>query len=205
MPPGSRVVLVVRVSSREQELGCNLADEVANLRREAERRGLIVIGIHAYVGSGWNPDLYPALTLAWEHGAVILAESVDRLMRPRDFHSQKNPTAVLSLGDLRTLHHLAAGIQLYTLVHPDASPGAVRSYQTKRGQAAKGSRGGRPVKGRDAFRLNWQGEALRLHDAGWSLRAVAAEISRLGGRPITYQSIRNWLLSFGRGTGGRHA
>lgn len=191
--PGQPVVLVCRESGWKQHRNGNLLDQLIRVRNEVESRGGVVVYEHSYIGSGWDPDIGSAVIEADKHGAVLVAETVDRLMRPTDYHSVHNPNAVLRDRDLRMLRHLTWGLPLMTIEHPDAAPGQNRSRQTRRGQEAKGNRGGRPVKGRKAFRRKWEPLARELREVGWGLRRIAKEISRRAGCSISHTAVGNWL------------
>jgi hypothetical protein len=131
---------------------------------------------------------------AKDHGAAgLLAETSDRFIRPAGYHSAKNPYAVLTEGELNGLVHYVAGTPLFTLEEPDASFSKNRSAQSKRGQKTKDNRGGRPIKGRVRFRERWIDEVVRLHEQGWGLRPIAAEISRLARESRSHVTIGKWL------------
>jgi hypothetical protein len=69
------------------------------------------------------------------------------------------------------------GVQAQTHLHPDASPAEVRSYQRKRGQWAKGRRGGRPaampVGYKLRIRLLLRPYAAAMHREGTSIRGIS--------------------------------
>src|SRR5438477_12528940 len=54
LKPGDLVILIARDSYWTQELAGNLDEQMAKLRRVAEERGLIVVGMSQYVESGWQ-------------------------------------------------------------------------------------------------------------------------------------------------------
>lgn len=85
------------------------------------------------------------MQLAKRENATILAESTDRYIRNPGYHSKDMPDLQATDVDLRELTRWAEGVTLTTLLGPDAPPTEVRSYQQKRGQAAKGRKGGRPI------------------------------------------------------------
>jgi hypothetical protein len=193
LPRGAKVVLVARVSTRQQEAGHNLEDAVENLVVVARQRGFVVKGVHARCGSGYYPDLSEAVRMAREHDAVLVAESADRIMRNSLYHSSENPDQTLTVEDLRYLKLELRGVPAYTLCHPDTPPREVRGHQTRRGMRAKGNLGGRPCKGRRTFRMRWRPEARRLSNVGLPLRQIAAEITRLSGRRISHTAVSKWL------------
>jgi hypothetical protein len=196
LEPGTKVIIVCRESTWSQELGGNLRDQERKMLHEARSRGLKVVGIDSHVGPGWHLcHLYGAMIDAEDRGAVLLAETVDRFIRPRHYHSANNPNAVPTMADMEDLARYAQGVKLYTIEHPDATPGQNRSAQTKRGQGPHGkdNRGGRPVRGREEFRLKWEPLAKELQEEGMVLRSIAEEITRKAGRRISHTSIGKWL------------
>jgi hypothetical protein len=195
---GQKVVLVARVSTSEQQRNGNLDESMARLWDEAEQRGCVVIYEYAYVGSGKYPALLPAVEAALADDAVLVFETVDRAIRPLNFHPIKNPNAPLLADDLQRLKKLTRGVPLFTIGEPDASPGENRGSQTTRGQRAKGNRGGRPRKAvtnpgsRKAFRAKWLPLVLELHRARVSRWNIAERVTREAGRRITYASVCRW-------------
>lgn len=177
---GTLVVLVCRVSSYKQNKNRNLQDQRNKLYGKVTSLGCIVVYEHLYVGSGWKPFLEPAVERAHKYGAVIVAESTDRFVRTRRYHSSKNPNARLSEWNLRILRETAEGVELYTVEDPDNAPGANRSAQIERGQQNK-SKGGRPKK-------MWRQErAKQLKALGWSLRKIGFELN------VSHETVRKWL------------
>jgi hypothetical protein len=186
LPPGQPVVIVARVSTCTQNHAGNLSIQLCALREAVARRGGVVVYDYQEVVSGFDPNWLsqPAL-IAQDRSAVIVAETVDRLMRPSTYYSVTKPYARLAVMDLEMLERAAFWVPLYTVVHPDSTPGENRAAQTKRGQAAK-AKGGRPIVGRTKFRERWLPVAVEMHSSGMSLRTIAAEITRMAGRRITH-------------------
>lgn len=75
---------------------------------------------------------------------MVFAESTDRFVRPSNFHSQTNSNAQPRVRDMSSSVKYSFGGSLATYLHPDATPTEVLSHQSRRGQQAKGKRGGRP-------------------------------------------------------------
>jgi len=142
--PGDDVVICYRVSEWKQSRTGNLDDQEENLRQRAAELGANVVGVVRHIGSGCDPSwLFQAAQKAKLHGAKLFAESTDRLIRSREYN-KKNQDAQARQTDLEDLKEWTLGIPLATDLDPSASPQAVRSYQRKRGQRLKESRGGRP-------------------------------------------------------------
>jgi hypothetical protein len=199
---GTKVFLLCRVSTGPQEKR-TLNDQEKKMRHELEKLGCPVVDFYRYEGSGKIPeiDIDPAVEMALLLDAVFVAESMCRLGRPFGFYPNAmnkafNPNAVYREHDLRLLCHQTRGVPVYVSQHPDASPGEVRSAQTKRGRDAKDVRGGRPPATRAAFKIKWQPVVLKLRDEGNGLRTIAKLVStkslREGGKGMTFTTVRNW-------------
>lgn len=162
LKPGTRVILVCRVSNRERKR--NLPDQEAWLRRECQRRGLIVIGVLREKLSGFDPAwIARTAAIAKRCRAVLLAESTDRFVRSPFFHTAKTPYAQAQKSDLDYLAFFTEGATLVTVLPPDATPRDVRSHQRRRGQWAKNRKGGRRSTKRCEYRLRrTQDEYARL-------------------------------------------
>jgi hypothetical protein len=199
LPRGQECILICRKSSGRQERNVNLEDQEQNLRREVEWRGGVVVHVHAYVGSGWDPRVCPAVWEAMDRpGAVLVAEDITRLIRPTDYHSSRKPNAALKEWDLQNLRSLTCGLPLYTLADPDATPGEIRSRQTRRGQRAKGRRGGRPRKQEAGRRYGphrrgeWLPHVLDRYGAGATTAEIVKELTKRTGFKIDPTTIRSW-------------
>jgi len=184
--PGTLVVLYGRCSRRSQKN--NLLHQLENMKRELEKRGLIVIAVYWEIVPGWERAdserwgrhaLDCAIAKARHANAVVVTESVDRFRRSyrRDWKPGQ-PQPPLNALDLKWLMDEAAGVRLATLLHPDTPPDEVRSEQTKRGQTGKGNYGGRPVEQfpKKAKRLKLKPLALWLWGEGVSYRQIADEL-----------------------------
>jgi hypothetical protein len=190
LPRGWKVVLVCRVSSGGQYLNENLADQERFLRRIAAERGLIVVGVYRCVSKGYEHFWYPAAMMAVEHFAVLLWKDVSRCIRPRGWTpANKIPLSVAEAEDVKR----SVVLPMFTVAHPSATEEEIAALNSTEGQKAKGNRGGRPVKGRDRFREKWEPKAIELDKQGWPQQAIAWEIERLYGRPITQQAVGKGL------------
>jgi Homeodomain-like domain len=189
---GDKVVIWCRVSHHTQDHNGNLNDQEQNLRDELTRMGAIVCDIVREVGPGWRGDgLNRAAAIARKHGAKLVAESTCRLIRPFDYHSSKNPDAQAREHDLLCLKARTEGVVLVTLLHPDASPAEERAYQTRRGQEAKGRKGGRPAKQPPGYTIDRFREmlpiVLRLREGGATIRKIAEETG------VPRSTVCDWL------------
>lgn len=80
------------------------------------------------------------------------------------------------------------GVEAMTLLHPDATPAEVRSYQRKRGQKAKGNKGGRPAKTKpEKNRKRWFRTVFAMKREGASYRKIAAATG------VPSKTCHNWI------------
>ena len=198
---GQRVVIYCRVSGNVQERSQNLSNQGENLKNELKQRGFVVLEIISEVASGWKEDrdgLLLAAEYALANNAVLVAESVTRFIRSKDFNNQINWKVPPTVAEYRRLQRDTQGVKLATLVAPDATPEEIRSYETKRGKTGKGKPGGRPKK--QAGRGDPERKEMMLPKVKWmlwlgsSLKEVA-EI--LGVSPTTVMNWRNDLIKRG--------
>jgi DNA invertase Pin-like site-specific DNA recombinase len=180
--PGDKVVLWCRVSSHVQNRNGNLADQEWSLRCAAVQAGAEVLEhfTAACSGVGWSSCLCEAVQYARKHGAKLVAESTDRFIRHPRYHSVCRPDAQARDVELDDLASWTQGVELVTFLNPETSPSEVRSYQSKRGQAEKQHRGGRPKMKHPGYkrrrRAEQLAEALQLRDQGNSIREIASQI-----------------------------
>ena len=191
LDPGP-VVLYVRVSRRHQD--CHLEDQQADLTRKSERRGHDVIGLFKETASGWadyRTMLQLAVLEADRAGAVVVAESVDRFIRHPEFNPKTNPEVLPTVFDFERLMADAANVKLATLHHSDTPWKVVRGFQSKRGQAGSGHRGGRPIRGgpgsKKRRRESKMPEALKHREAGMSYRKIGQQLN------VAWSTIRDWI------------
>jgi hypothetical protein len=180
---GDKVVIVVRVSKQTQADDDNLDDQSEDLHVIPRMMGAKVIYEHAYVGSGWTPDLYPAVTTAMDAGnggpwprnktviprpgfPILLARDTSRFVRNADYHPAYNPLAVPTVQNFRDLRRQTRGPRLMTVLHPDASPEEIMSVVQAQGKYHKDHWGGRPIKGRGPYRDKWISMARELYEEG---------------------------------------
>ncbi len=195
--PGIPRVLYCRVSGREQNRRGNLRDQSDNQHRTVGQHENSVQACYREIASGWElddgmdrPTLAAAIATAKKIGAVLVVESTDRLIRSVEY-SKKNQDVLPTVAEFDKLMRLADGVTLATLLHPDTSPGDVRSHQIKRGQRAKGHKGGRPRITKPGEKKRRREEmlpmVLHLHRVGESRR----EIAEWTGLPV--MTISDWI------------
>jgi len=191
-----KVVLFIRVSTRGQSDKGNLKDQLASLRKILKKHGISIVGVIRDLGSGWRNDkdgLQYACEKAIELGAVVLAESTDRLLRSVYYHSVDDPYAKPSTEEYEDMLKVTNGATLVTVVHPDADLNETRSYHTKRGQQEKGRKGGRP-KSKAGYKKQERKEklpkVLELREKGRSYR----EIEKRTG--VKYSTAYTWVHKY---------
>ena len=124
-----KVVLYLRVSRCQQRKNGNLKDQEKYLRkmiRWYEKKYHVKIDIVDRIketASGWSYDkieLEKATIIADEYDAiVVLAESSDRFVRSKFYHSYKNPNVLPTVREYEVLKRETGGVTLATIVPPD--------------------------------------------------------------------------------------
>lgn len=150
LKPGTKVVLVLRVSKGEQEGRNNLADQEQDLRNVCAELSLEIVGVFKHTGPAnkleWFETLAEFANYAYDEDAVLLAESTSRFVRHEDYAPAKGLSHLLPTdADFQKLSGATDGVRLATLVDPDAptGEGEEKSQQIKRGQTQKNAKGGR--------------------------------------------------------------
>lgn len=172
----------------------NLQDQQKNLVREIMLHGNDVVGQLKEIGPGWDLDrgsrlaLEAAVREAKQVNGVIVLESIARLLRHPFYDGERNNLPTVH--QLQQLAVILDGVPLATVVPPEATAAEIKSYETKRGQQAKGRTGGRPPrkqpKGLADRRKRLASVALRLRERNKSWNAIAVEIG------VPRSTIRDW-------------
>jgi DNA invertase Pin-like site-specific DNA recombinase len=193
---GMPVVLYVRVSGWEQNRRLNLRDQKRQMRRELRKMGVRVIDVFKEVCSGYIAKLGPkavrvrAARFANFHGAIVVAESVSRLLRSSDY-SKENQNVRPGRREWEALLDWMFDVPLATLEQPEITPGQERSAQTRRGLLEKGATPGRPCARAPGYKKRRRERLFdrirELRERGLSLR----EIHRKTGVPLS--TFRAWL------------
>ena len=176
------IVLWCRVSAREQNRRGNLKQQVKEMNAWAQRKGFAVVSVLSEVrdgrdlnaGTEWDVAVADAI----DARCPIVARSIDRFLRPQDFHTKHNPDAAYGQLDVAQLAN--GGPTLMTRIDPRYDWKMVRSIVTKLGQRAKGKFGGRPRATRSHQHLDNCTRQLivRLRRSGRSYGAIAKIIRR---------------------------
>ncbi len=153
-PPKQNVVLLARVSTRQQHADGNHLSQLTELKAQAARWGLNVVKAFLEVKSGsiyemgpgyeeYRSGLFKALMTARRNDAFILACDVSRYLRHPCFHAKKKPNVRPTKDDLRQLSELAGDVVMVTILEPDATPSIERGNCRRRGQQYRQRTGGR--------------------------------------------------------------
>ena len=194
---GQPVVIYCRVSGNVQERSQNLSNQGENLKNELKQREFVVLKIISEVASGWKEDR-DALKLAAEYAlakdAVLVAESVTRFTRNKDYNSKTNWKVRPTQADYRRLQRDTHGVKLATLINPDATPAEIRSYETKRGKKSKGNPGGRPKKCSPGYKKRERQKFLPIvlerYKQNKNIAAIARSVN------LKYDTVYSWIVKF---------
>lgn len=171
-----------------------LDDAEAALRKAAAAHGWPILGV---VKEEWKATdalwLSDVAAQALAAGAALFAETTCRYVRNGDYWAGDQnwlPTKM----EYERLRRATWGCPLVTLVDPAASNSAMRSYLSKRGQAATGNRGGRPPDKAAMARM--------LYEPNTPGRGIGPTARALG---VSESTLRHWLKRSpdpGRGASG---
>ena len=186
------MVIACRESGWEQNRTHKLKRQAAYLRNYVRERGGKVIALFTHVGSGWDATwIGNAADEARENGAKILFECVNRAARHPAYHSESNFTAQARTSDLEDVRYWAKGVELVTVLQPDATPEEERSFQTKRGQSISGNKGGRPRKRQRTIRPHETiRQAMELRAAGSSYGEIANALD------VPRATVQSWVKRY---------
>jgi hypothetical protein len=151
------MILHARVSTPVQQRNGSLSDQMKKLKELVKPYGksphrIPVVARFCEMGKGKNPSrrkLRRAVAMARREHAVIVVDTTDRLIRAEDYDPHDRDTWKHRPTDAEYRHFMEvnSGVVFATIGRrPDAGPRRTRSHQTKRGQEAKGNKGGRPKK-----------------------------------------------------------
>lgn len=133
---GCSVVIYPRVSSRTQKRKRKLKSQEDSLRLQLRRAGIHVLAAFRECGSGWDDDLErraAAAEYAARYGAILVVDSVDRLLRSRLFrHNDKEPKLPTDY-EFQALFERLGNVRIASIVHPNTPWKEVRKHQIHRG------------------------------------------------------------------------
>lgn len=132
LKPGDRVVIFVRVSTRQQSYRAQLLW----LLLRVYKRGAHVVWIEESERSAktLSSELRRALAKARRLDAVLLACTTDRFIRRPDFDPKDRSTYGIREVELQRLLKWTKGVSLMTWLDPDATPSKAWQHHIKRGQ-----------------------------------------------------------------------
>lgn len=193
------LVLYCRVSSEKQEESGNLDDQVNGAIRELQGMGFKVgydLFVFQHVGSSsihaYRTELERAIEEARKRDGIVVAMHRDRLIRSGSFDG-RTETEAPTIYEYMQLRRMAGDIPLATIRHPDQP---ARSDQIKRGQTAKGRKGGRPLKRKwKERRLARIDIAREMRHDGKSYQQIAATLNGRddGFCDVTGMGVWYWL------------
>jgi hypothetical protein len=199
LKPGDRVLAAIRVSTPEQVENGNQADQMRDVLAALKGTRATVVRIERWQGDA--KDHMRLIRLAAQAKMLgvtkVVFDSTCRAYRPDAFHTKRNPNAHWTRGDLHQIKLYTQGLELFTVADPDLSPAQIRERQTKRGQFAKGNKGGRPSKQRrGSYRDKQQlkARALKMVANGMSSGEVAKHFKNSGNVTVSRQTISKWRI-----------
>lgn len=193
------VVLYCRVSSLKQFDDGTLDDQKQSTKRILEADGAVILATFgsietaSYTDENMRGRLAAAIAMAKKENAIVVVESTSRLIRSSEYDHRRNQKAQPTVWGFTQLMKLADGVSIASICPPDEMPGAERSMQIKRGQAAKGKKGGRPAKpeSKKETRLRRLDAALKLRDKGKSYRDIGTELG------VPHSTVQDWVRKYG--------
>ena len=141
-------------------------------------------------------EFLKAIEYCRKHGCVLLAPSVNRIIRRGDPNSTEDTFLPLRERDMKRLLKLTCGVMMATIIPPGTPYKEVRSQLIKWGQAGTGNRGGRPPKkqpGKKWLQQQFEQEAYDLLCKGYSYREVSDFLKEKYGERIPHNTIWGWI------------
>lgn len=148
--------------------------------------------------------LKEAIAYAKAHDCVLVAISVDRFFRPKEF-TIKNPFVPVTIGDAERFKSiLNDDAVVATIIRPGFDKRRLKGVYGKWGQEAKGMKGGRPPKKMPLKerREKFKPIARQLRRNGMSYKAVCQELNatyeELKDFPIAFDTVVGWIKDIKR-------
>lgn len=173
------IMIYARASTWDQK---NLPEQENTLAEVVSAKGFRVISAFSEIGHGYDPkriEFERAILAARKHGCPLVAESVNRFMRTR-VGGWRQPLTVFDMEDLM---RRTEGVQLVTLVDPDATENEQRSHQTKRGISNR-PKVSHPKKQK---RINLKPKAVAMRRKGCSWGEIASRLN------VSRSTVRGWI------------
>lgn len=204
----SDVVLLVRVSSREQSKEGNLKWQKISAKEALTKIGMNVIKCYREVGSGSNPlnerkVLKRAMKKAGWLGIPLVVPCLSRLVRHllwKTIDTVWKPT----VNQMKEIARMAKryGIPaIISMFDPDASSERERGFLSKLSRTTQGTlRIARPRKTYVGYKKEvkdtYLGLVLTMHESGISCKRIANHITEKSGHPITKMTIFRWVSAY---------
>jgi hypothetical protein len=132
---GEPVVLWCRASNIEQERVDSLKRHRDWMYQQMLDCGAVIVGEVSIVASGFDPIwIGRAVAIAEKHNVAIVAHSTDRFVR-HSRYSKTNQKVRAGETELKEITRYANGIELITLIDPNAKSSEIRKAATERGIA----------------------------------------------------------------------
>jgi hypothetical protein len=205
--PNLRVVLYIRASTLDQDLSGSLRRQLEWALEQLGKLGVTIIPASADsvawvdVSAGWMGKgaskltrmvLLDAAAAAREHGAVLVAVSVDRLVRKMGYKPEHIADGWPRTSDLDDWRRVVGDVPCATIEHPNMTLEEVRGIESKRGMDATEKPIGRPPNP-ETFKARWLPVAQELRAASKSYPQIADEITRRAGRRVPAMKVWRWL------------
>lgn len=195
-------LLYVRVSTPEQDRAGHLANRKRQLILAAaalecqvvlDENGLPLVIEEVVHGDSDRIGLEMVAALAKSYGAIPLAETACRWMRPKAFHPYKNPDAELTVEDVMNFLEKTALTPFAIILEPDVTFDVVKRFQKHIGIIAGCGHGGRPkkmtVEEQDERREKYLARVLKLHRHGLGYGKIAAKLK------LTKSLVQYWIAN----------
>lgn len=188
-----KVMLYLRVSTREQYRKGNFDDQGAWCRKVLKGFGAVLVRMpyEEYVsgvcGKVDRWGLRYAAEWARKLGAVLVAESTDRLIR-NALWTTENPDAWPTEDEFEDLFLITKGVPLATLLPPDMPWKEVRAHQSNR-KAKLTPPMLRTPGYKKASRIINQPKAIEMAADGMSLRQICAQLN------VPLPTVHRWIKS----------
>lgn len=115
-------------------------------------------------------SLAPSAAYAPEHNAVLVAVTVDRFVRHKDYHPATNRDVQPTVYQFEKLQELVGGVTMATILPPGQPWRESHSSKIKAGQEVSGRKGGRPPRPgyKKRRRAKYQKKVEDMRIAGYS-------------------------------------
>ncbi len=181
---GKVIISYARVSRYYKDWRRYLSQQHDTVEKEMSCYGVEIYKKFNDVSPGYHIErrqLQKVVTLSRKTKYPVIVQDIDRLLRHKDFHAVKNPTAKPTK---KQMERFLSYYHDVTFVIMDTTE-AIKKNKTMRGQSYKKNKGGRP-KSRKQRKRELQSIAIQMREEKHSLRKIAGELN------VSAQTIWNW-------------